>query len=187
MTFRIANGAGGSSGGAAHFNIQGGSGTDAISFKSINQNQAIELSGLLDLNVAGGSGHDDITVDLGGAGFTDGTPSALRATNRGLRLRIAGGSGDETATVNLANSPTATFDDDVALRGGGGSNAITFIGTNPVGSTATFGPAGNVLIDASSGRSNRVSVLGNFPVRVVNPVVTAVVPTPVPHGKGARS
>src|SRR5262249_7531677 len=45
-TFRIANGAGGLVGGAAHFNVAGGRGDNAISLKSTNQNQAIELSGL---------------------------------------------------------------------------------------------------------------------------------------------
>src|SRR5262249_9515295 len=71
-TFRIANDAGGSAGGAAHFNVQAGRGDDAITFKSINQDHAIELSGLLDVNIFEGSGTDNIKVDLGGAGFTDG-------------------------------------------------------------------------------------------------------------------
>src|SRR5262249_32517873 len=94
--FRIANGAGGAAGGAAHINVQAGRGDDAISFKSINKNHAIELSGLLDLNILGGSGKDNVKVDLGGAGFTDGSAAARAATNRGLRLRLLGGSGDMT-------------------------------------------------------------------------------------------
>lgn len=129
---------------------------------------AIELSGLLDVNVFEGSGTDNIKVDLGGSGFTDGGPSALKATNRAFRLRLLGGSGDETTKVNLANSPTATFDDDVALLGGSGDNDITFIGTNPVGGTPTFGPSGSILIDPGFGGDDQVDVFGNLPVKVVN-------------------
>jgi uncharacterized protein (TIGR03118 family) len=164
-TFRIANDAGGSAGGAAHFNVQAGRGDDAITFKSVNQTSAIELSGLLDVNILGGSGKDNIQVDLGGSGFTDGSTSARMAMNRAFRLRLAGGSGDETTMVNLANSPTATFNYDVALLGGSGANSITFIGTNPVGGAPTFGAAGSVFIDANGGK---VNVFGNYPVRVVH-------------------
>ena len=46
-----------------------------------------------------------------------------------------------------------------------GKNDITFIGTNPLGGTPTFGPAGSVFIDANSGTAD---VFGNFPVEVVN-------------------
>jgi uncharacterized protein (TIGR03118 family) len=166
--FRIANGAGGTAGGAAHFNVQAGSGDDAISFKSLNQNRAIELSGLLDVNVFEGSGTDNIKVDLGGAGFTDGTPSARTATNRAFRLRLLGGSGDETTKVNLANSPTATFDYDVAILGGSGANDITFIGINPAGGTPTFGPSGSILIDPGFGADDQADVFGNYRVNVMS-------------------
>src|SRR5205807_6686790 len=113
-------------GGAAHFNIQEGSGNDTVSFKSINQDHTIELSGLFDVNILGGSGKDTNRVDFGGAGFTDDDPFQLRATNRTFRLRVDGGSGDETTKVNLANAATATFAFDVALLGGTGKNDITF-------------------------------------------------------------
>jgi hypothetical protein len=167
-TFRIANGAGGAAGGAARFNVQAGRGNDAISFKSINQGHAIELSGLLDLDILEGSGTDNVKVDLGGAGFTDGGPSALMAMNRAFRLRSIGGSGDEATKVNLANSPTATFDYDVAILGGGGDNDITFIGTNPVGGAPTFGPSGSILIDPGFNGNEQVDVFGNYPVKVMN-------------------
>src|SRR5262249_35236616 len=144
--FRSANGAGGTAGGAAHVSVEAGSGDDAISFRSLNQSHAIELSGLLDVDILAGSGEDNIKVDLGGAGFTDGVAAARAATNRGFRLRLLGGSGDMTAKVNLANSATATFDYDVAILGGSGAKDITFIGTNPVGGTPTFRPIGPVLI-----------------------------------------
>jgi hypothetical protein len=49
--------------------------------------------------------------------------------------------------------------------GGSGNNDITFIGTNPVGGTPTFGPSGAVFIDGGFGH---VDVFGNFPVDVVN-------------------
>jgi hypothetical protein len=152
-------------GGAAHFSVQAGSGNDTISFKSINQNHTIELSGLLDINILGGSGKDTIRTDFGGAGFTDDDPFELNATNRAFRLRIDGGTGDDLIKVNLANAPTATFDWDVAIVGGSGNNDITFIGTNPVGGTPTFGPSGSVFIDGGFGN---VDVFGNFPVEVVN-------------------
>jgi len=153
-------------GGAAHFNVQAGSGNDAISFASIHQNQAIELGGMLDINILGGSGTDRIRTDFGGAGFTD-DPSAVAegVTNRAFRMRIDGGSGDDLVKVNLANSPTATFDWDVAIVGGSGNNDITFIGTDPVGGDPTFGPSGSVFIDGGFGN---VDVFGNFPVEVVN-------------------
>jgi hypothetical protein len=167
-TFRIANGAGGSTGGAAHFNVEAGRGNDAISFKSINQNHAFELSGLLDVNVFEGSGTDNIKVDLGGAGFTDGNAPARMATNRTVRLRLFGGSGDETTKVNLANSPTATFDYDVAILGGSGVNDITFIGTNPVGGTPTFGPSGSILIAPGFGGDDQVDVFGNYRVDIMS-------------------
>src|SRR5262249_28301582 len=64
-------------GGAAHFNVQAGRGNDAISFKSIHQDHTIELSGLFDVNIVGGSGKDHIKVDLGGAGFTNDDPFEL--------------------------------------------------------------------------------------------------------------
>jgi uncharacterized protein (TIGR03118 family) len=166
--FRIANGAGGTAGGAAHFNVRAGRGNDTISFKSLNQNHPIELSGLLDVNVFEGSGTDNIKVDLGGAGFADGGPSARTATNRAFRLRLLGGSGDETTRVNLANSPTATFDYDVAILGGSGANDITFIGTNPVGGTPTFGPSGSILIAPGFGRDDQVDVFGNYRVTVMS-------------------
>jgi hypothetical protein len=152
-------------GGAAHFNVQAGSGKDSISFESIHQAHTIELSGLLDINILGGSAKDIIRTDFGGAGFTDDDPFELNATNRAFRLRIDGGTGDDLIKVNLANAPTATFDWDVAIVGGSGSNDITFIGTNPVGGTPTFGPSGSVFIDGGFGN---VDVFGNFPVEVVN-------------------
>jgi hypothetical protein len=161
-TFRIADGAGGATGGAAHFSVQAGRGDDSISFKSTHQNHAIELSGLLDVDILGGSGKDNIRTDFGGAGFTDGGWSA--AANRAFRLRIDGGSGDEVTKVNLANTATATFDYDVAILGGSGSNDITFVGTNP-GGHPTFGPSGAVFIDGNGGT---VDVFGNFPVEVAN-------------------
>jgi hypothetical protein len=73
-----------------------------------------------------------------------------------------------TAKVNLANSPTATFDYDAALLGGSGANDITFIGTNPVGGTPTFGPAGSILIDPGFGEDNEVDVFGNYRVNVMS-------------------
>jgi hypothetical protein len=152
-------------GGAAPFNVQAGSGSDSISFKSIHQNHTIELSGLLDINILGGSGKDTIKTDFGGAGFTDDDPFELNATNRAFRLRIDGGMGDDLIKVNLANAPTTTFDYDVAIVGGSGNNDITFIGTSPVGGTPTFGPSGSVFIDGNGGT---VDVFGNFPVEVVN-------------------
>jgi uncharacterized protein (TIGR03118 family) len=155
-------------GGAAHFNIHGGSGDDAISFKSINQDHTIELSGLFDINVSGSVGRDNIKFDFGGAGFTDDDPFELNATNRAFRLRVEGGQGDDTIKVNLANAATATFAWDVAIVGGSGNNDITFIGTNPVGGTPTFGPDGFVFLDGGFGGQNTVDVFGNFPVVVVN-------------------
>jgi uncharacterized protein (TIGR03118 family) len=167
-TFRIANGAGGAAGGAAHFNVRAGRGNDAISFKTINQARAMELSGLLDVNFFAGSGKDNIKVDLGGAGLTDGSAAARAATNRALRLRVAGGSGDMTTKVSLANSTTATFDEDVVIQGSQGTNDITFVGINPAGGTPTFGPTGSILIDSGFGTDDQVDVFGNYPVRVVN-------------------
>src|SRR5262249_41074684 len=152
---------------AAHITVQATRGNDAVAFRSTNQNHAIELSGLLDLNILGGSGKDNVKVDLGGAGFTDGSAAARAATNRGFRLRLLGGSGDMTARVNLANSPTATFDDDVALLGGSGANDITFVGTNPAGGTPTFGPSASILVDPDAAGNEQVDVFGNYPVRVV--------------------
>jgi hypothetical protein len=153
-------------GGAAHFNVQAGGGKDAIALASIHQNQAIELGGLLDINILGGSGKDSIRTDFGGAGFTDDASAvAAGVTNRAFRLRIDGGSGDDLVKVNLANSPMSTFDYDVAIVGGSGTNDITFIGTNPVGGTPTFGPSGSVFIDGNGGT---VDVFNNFPVEVVN-------------------
>jgi hypothetical protein len=153
-------------GGAAHFTVQAGGGNDAISLASLHQDQAIELGGLLDLNILGGSGKDSIRTDFGGAGFTDDASAvAAGVTNRAFRLRIDGGSGDDLVKVNLANSATATFDYDVAIMGGSGDNDITFIGTNPVGGTPTFGPSGSVFIDGNGGT---VDVFNNFPVEVVN-------------------
>jgi len=155
------------SGGAAHFDVFAGTGSDSISFKSINQDHTIELSGLFDVNIFGGSGKDNIKVDFGGAGFTDDDPFELAATNRAFRLRVEGGSGADTIKVNLANAATATFAYDVAIIGGSELNDITFIGTNPVGGTPTFtGDA--VFIDGGFGAQNNVDVFGNFPVDVVN-------------------
>jgi hypothetical protein len=155
------------SGGAAHFNVLAGSGNDTISFQSINQAHTIELSGTFDINILGGSGKDNINVDFGGpGGFTDDDPFELAATNRAFRLRIDGGTGPDTIDVNLSNAVTATFGFDVAIRGGSGTNNITFIGVNPGGSP-TFGPAGTVFIDGGGGD---VDVFGNFPVDVVNAV-----------------
>jgi hypothetical protein len=152
-------------GGAAHFNVQAGSGKDTIDFHSINQNNTIELTGLFDVNILGGDSKDNIKVDLGGAGFTDDDPFESAATNRELRLRIDGGTGDDTIKVNLANAAKATFIYDVAIQGGEGKNDITFVGTNPAGGTPSFGPGGSVFIDGGGGV---VDVLGNFPATVVN-------------------
>jgi hypothetical protein len=152
-------------GGAAHFNIQAGSGNDAISFKSIHQDHTIELSGLFDINLLGGAGKDTMNVDFGGAGFTDDDPFELRATNRAFRLRVDGGTGDDQINVKLANAPTATFAFDVAIQGGSGHNDITIAGNNPPGGTPTFGPSGSIFIDGGGGD---VDVSGNFPVEVVN-------------------
>jgi hypothetical protein len=155
-------------GGAAHFNVNGGSGNDNISFQSIHQDHTIELSGLFDINVHGGRGKDNINVNLGGpGGFTDDDPFELLATNRAFRLRVDGGVGDDNIKVNLSNANTATFDYDVAIRGGRGMNNITFVGVNPGGQPG-FGPAGSVFIDGGSGRHNQVDVFGNFPVIVQN-------------------
>jgi hypothetical protein len=156
------------SGGAVHFNVMAGSGNDNISFQSINQAHTIELSGLFDINIQGGSGKDKINVNFGGpGGFTDDDPFELAATNRAFRLRIDGGTGDDTVKVNLSNAQTATFAYDVAIQGGSGTNNITFVGVNP-GGTPTFGPGGSVFIDGGPGQNNQVDVFGNFPVEVLN-------------------
>ncbi|HZY89796.1 MAG TPA: hypothetical protein VFE78_33550 [Gemmataceae bacterium] len=156
------------SGGVARFNVLAGSGKDTIDFHSINQAHTIELSGLFDVNVLGGSGKDNINVNFGGpGGFTDDDPFELAATNRAFRLRIDGGEGNDTIKVNLSNAATATFAYDVAIQGGSGTNAITFVGVNP-GGKPTFGPAGSVFIDAGPGDNNTVDVFGNFPVEVLN-------------------
>jgi hypothetical protein len=156
------------SGGVARFNVQAGTGNDAISFQSIHQDHTIELSGTFDINILGGSAKDNIKVDFGGTGFTDDDPFEVVATNRAFRLRIDGGSGPDTIKVNFANAATATFAFDVAIVGGSKKNDITFIGTNPSGGTPTFGPGGTVFIDGGFGRHNNVDVFGNFPVEVVN-------------------
>src|SRR5262249_51371314 len=106
-TFRIADDAGTGAGGVAHFTVEGGRGNDSISLRSINQNQAIELSGLLSINVLGDAGNDNVRIDLGGAGFTD---AESTAATRAFRLRLDGGSGNDTVSVNLANSQAASFD-----------------------------------------------------------------------------
>ena len=154
-------------GGAAHFNIRGGSGNDNISLQTINQASTIELAGLLDINIAAGAGKDNINVDFGGAGFTDDDPFEDVATNRAVHLRINGGSGDDTINVNLANGAPATFSYDVAIIGGSKHNDITFNGNNQ-GGTPTFGPSGSVFIDGGFGTDSDVDVSGNFPVDVVN-------------------
>jgi hypothetical protein len=156
------------SGGAAHFNIRGGSGNDTISFESINQAHTIELSGLFDINITAGTGKDSINVNLGGSGgFTDDDPFELAATNRDFRLRIDGGDGPDTINVNLSNAATATFGYDIAIQGGSASNDITFVGVN-AGGTPNFGPADAVFIDGGFGHPNHVNVFGNFPVVVEN-------------------
>jgi hypothetical protein len=156
------------SGGAAHFDILAGNGNDTISFQTINSSHTLELSGLLDIHMQGGSGKDKMVADFGGAGFTDDDPFELRATNRGFRLRIDGGTGDDIIKVNLANAATATFAWDVAIQGGSGVNDITFIGTNPTGGTPTFGPSGVVFIDAGPDAASVVDVFGDFPVEVLS-------------------
>jgi hypothetical protein len=156
------------SGGAAHFNVHGGSGNDSISFQSINQSHTTELSGLFDINIDAGARTDKIKVDFGGAGFTDDDPFELAAINRAFRLRINGGDGPDSIKVNLANAPTATFAYDVAIQGGTDTNDITFIGTNPPGGNPSFGPSGSIFIDGGFGAQNQVDVFGNFPVEVVN-------------------
>jgi len=154
------------SGGAVHFDVQAGAGNDTISFASINQTHTIELSGLFDINILGGSGKDAITTNFGGAGFSDDDPFEVVATNRAFRLRIDGGTGSDTIKVNLANATTATFAWDVAILAGSGKSNTTFVGVNP-GGHATFGPAGAVFIDGG-GPNNPVDVFGNFPVQVLN-------------------
>jgi hypothetical protein len=154
-------------GGAGHFNVEAGSGKDAIDIHSINQDHTIELSGLFDFNITGGSGKDAITVDFGGAGgFTDDDPFELRATNRAFRLRITGGTGTDTIDVNLSNAPTATFTYDIAIVGGSAHNDITFVGVNN-GGTPNFGPAGAVSIDGGGGTTD-TEVFGNFSVQTMN-------------------
>jgi hypothetical protein len=156
------------SGGAAHFDIRGGSGNDNISFTSINQAHTIELSGLLDINVAAGAGKDNINVNFGGTGgFTDDDPFEKVATNRALRLRINGGTGPDAIGVNVSNAATSTFADDIAIQGGTASNDIEFAGVNQGGSP-TFGPGGSVFIDGGPSGHNDVDVFGNFPATVMN-------------------
>jgi hypothetical protein len=156
------------SGGAAHFNVTAGTGKDTIVFQSINQASTIELSGLFDINILGGSGKDNITVNFGGpGGFTDDDPFEKVATNRAFRLRIDGGTGDDTIKVNLSNAATATFAYDIAIQGGSGNNNITFVGVNP-GGQPSFGPGGSVFIDGGFGGNNTVNVFGNFPVVVMD-------------------
>src|SRR5262249_16272221 len=104
------------SGGAAHFNVHPGSGNDIISFATINQSNTIELAGLLDINIQGGAGKDNINVDFGGTGgFIDDDDFESRATNRLFRLRVDGGSGADSINVNLANASPATFAYDIAI------------------------------------------------------------------------
>jgi hypothetical protein len=154
------------SGGTARFNVLAGTGKDTIDFQSINQAHTIELSGLFDINVLGGSSMDNIKVDFGGpGGFTDDDPFEVVATNRAFQLHIDGGTGNDTIQVNLSNATTATFAYDVAIQGGSGTNHITFVGVNP-GGHPTFGPGGSVLIDGGPGGNNTVDVFGNFPVEV---------------------
>jgi hypothetical protein len=156
------------SGGAAHFNVHGGSGNDNISFQSINQAHTIELSGLFDINATAGSGNDKININFGGTGgFTDDDPFEKVATNRKFRVRVNGGAGNDQIMVNVTNAATSTFDNDIAILGGTGTNNILFAGVNEGGSP-TFGPAGTVLIDGGPGGNNHADVFGNFPVEVLN-------------------
>jgi hypothetical protein len=165
------NGLGGTtpphSGGAAHFNVHGGSGNDNISFQSINQAHTIELPGLFDINATAGSGNDKINVDFGGpGGFTDDDPFEKVATNREFRVRINGGAGNDQIMMNVTDAATSTFANDIAIQGGTGTNDILFAGVNL--GNATFGPAGEVLIDGGPGGHNHADVFGNFPVAVFN-------------------
>src|SRR5262249_42147690 len=147
-TFRIANDGGAATGGGANFTVLGRRRNDSISFKSINANHPIELSGQFGINILSGPGKDNIKVDFAGMGFTDGDRTGLLATNRALRLRVDGDDGDDTITVDLTNTPAATFDYDVGIVGGSRNSHITFIGVN-AGGRPTFGPAGSVFLDGN--------------------------------------
>ena len=123
---------------------------------------------MLDINIQGGAGKDNINVDFGGTGgFTDDDPFELRATNRAFRVRVDGGSGPDSINVNAANAATATFVYDIAIVGGSKKNGITFNGNNQGGSPS-FGPSGSVFIDGGFGTDSDVDVSGNFQTEVVN-------------------
>jgi hypothetical protein len=165
------NGPGGTtaphSGGAAHFNVQGGTGNDNISFKSINQNSTIELSGLFDINATAGSGRDNLNVNFGGpGGFTDDDPFEKVAINRDFRLRLNGGAGIDQMNVNLTDAATSTFANDIAIQGGTGKNTIAFTGVDL--GNANFGPAGHVRIDGGGAGHSHTTVAGNFKVQTLN-------------------
>jgi hypothetical protein len=176
----------GQAGGVLNLDVQRGSGNDTVDVRSINQNaHTIELSGLFSINVHGGTGNNNTTtVDFGGKGFSDDNPNEVaQSTNREFRLRIDGGTGNNNINAIVANAamgtptpdivPGATFNNDIEIVGGGGSNNITFKGViNKPAGTPTFDPSGTVLIDGGSGnpQNNHVTISpdNNFPVQVLN-------------------
>jgi|GEM_PF-4746323 len=166
-------------GGAAHFSVDGGAGNDALSMKSINQEHTIELTGLFDIQMRGGSGRDLVNVDFGGPGgfANDDEEFEQQARNRSFRLRIDGGDGSDAILVDLANTSDpdlgATFSYDIAIQGGAGTDVISFAGNNPLADTdngPAFGPAGKVLLDGGFG-IDFVRLEGNFPVTVNHALV----------------
>ena len=86
-----------------------------------------------------------------------------------------------TITTNLSDAamgqptpdmvPGSTFNNDIEIVGGGGSNNITFKGVINPGGKPTFDPTGSVLIDGGSPgnvKNNHVIISpdNNFPVQV---------------------
>jgi hypothetical protein len=146
-------------GGEVVLDARGGNGSDVLTVtRNGSAGGAAQLDGVLDVRLAGGVLGDILKVDLAGGGFAMGGGR--------LRLRAEGGAANDILDVKLDASGTPVFD--VLLHGGPQNDTVDLVLNNSgANGAANYGPAGQVLLDASFG-VDVCSVSGNPLVKIRN-------------------
>ncbi|MBL8693391.1 MAG: hypothetical protein JNJ88_04775 [Planctomycetes bacterium] len=128
----------------------GGDGNDNLSVSNEIFGQAstgvVLLEGILDIDLEGGLGNDELSVSLGDQDLDAFTAAGFRA---GVVLRMAGGEGNDTlnAAWSFANGSTGILD--AAMFGGLGNDTFNVNVTKPVG--VTLYPLVQWIVDGGAG------------------------------------
>lgn len=128
----------------------GGEGNDTLRVAHEVAGQAtsggVTLQGILDIDLEGGLGNDDLSVDLGDQDLTPASTSGFRA---GVTLRMSGGEGNDVLDATWIDSASASGILDAALFGGPGNDGFNVLISKAAG--IALYPLGQFLVDGGAG------------------------------------